>query len=186
MEESIKYEIKTWVQMAFYSKKELIEIFCEEMYEPDELNKHDVEQIIDDEIQKIKREQQTWPQRTDFDKLEDTFIALHNKGIIAIHNAGYTQSNGYDDIMEIYHNAETKEIIIGYCFYHGQDLERAVQGNGLCLSFGPIIPDEEQIEGPEIGKTIINELKKSGFTTKWNGTFDDRIIITTIDWKKRI
>ncbi|MCG8569528.1 MAG: hypothetical protein MJB14_05265, partial [Spirochaetes bacterium] len=75
---------------------------------------------------------------------------------------------------------------IGYCYYHGQDLERAVQGDGLFLSFGSIDPKKEKEDGPEIGKIIEKELKKYNFKVSWSGTFKERILIEEIDWKNRI
>ena len=57
---------------------------------------------------------------------------------------GYTQSDGHSDVSEAYQELENKSKILGYCFYHGQDLERAVLGEGLFLTFGTIDPNADK------------------------------------------
>ena len=106
-------------------------------------------------------------------------------GIIALQNAGYTQSDGYDDIRQSYRRHSDRDTVIGYCFYHGQDLERAVHGEGLYLAFGPVDANKEETEGPRIGAMIVEELTRAGFAVTWNGTFGQRIFVPTIDWKRR-
>jgi len=102
-----------------------------------------------------------------------------------LQNAGYTQSDGFDDFREAYCNLSDGADIIGYCFYHGQDLERAVAGGGLYLAFGPVNASDEQTKGPEVGRIIVEELRRAGFDVAWDGTFDQRIFVPRFDWKQR-
>ena len=46
-------------------------------------------------------------------------------------------SDGLSDISE-YLAENGRDGILGYCFYHGQDLERAIAGGGLMLAFGDL------------------------------------------------
>ena len=62
-----------------------------------ELDTHDVSAAIDVEIARWEAEKQTWPTVTDCDRLDAAFAALNERGVIALQNAGYTQSDGYDD-----------------------------------------------------------------------------------------
>ncbi|MDF7801061.1 hypothetical protein P4C99_16410 [Pontiellaceae bacterium B1224] len=186
MDEEIEEEITLWVRMGFNSSEELLEIFCEEMYEPDELDEKEVKTTIRLVREQILLEQVNWPTRTDCDRLDSVFDRLNSQNIIALQNAGYTQSDGYSDITEAFHDSVTKSEIQGYCFYHGQDLERAVRGEGLTLSFGPIDPNREELDGPIVGTIIVQELEKEGFIVKWDGTFGQRILVENLDWKKRI
>ena len=39
------------------------------------------------------------------------FEILNKENIISLHNAGYTQSDGYNNIMEIYHENKNIKII---------------------------------------------------------------------------
>ena len=105
-------------------------------------------------------------------------------GVIALHDAGYTQSDGYEDVMEEYH--ESPDGIVGYCFYHEQDLERAMEGGGLMLAFGPIDPKLEDTEGPTTGQHIVRELEAEGFKVAWDGTFNRRIHLPEFVWRRRV
>lgn len=186
MAELPEKEIRSWVRTGFYDQDELMEIFTEELYEPGELDEDQVRHIIETELAKIKTEQKSWPAVTDVDKLEEVFEQLNQSGVIALHNAGYTQSDGHSDVSEAYQELENKSKILGYCFYHGQDLERAVLGEGLFLTFGTIDPNADKQVALKVGNEIVTALEKKGFKTKWDGTLTERILITKIDWKKRI
>lgn len=118
-----------------------------------------------------------WPDVTDCDRLDAVFSALSSKGIVTLQNAGYTQSDGHSDVAEAYHDHPHKDRLIGYCFYHGQDLERAVVGEGLYLAFGPMDASREASEGPSIGALIAEELRRGGLEVVWDGTFDQRIFV---------
>ena len=179
-------EIRVCVRSGFYSQEEIVTQFCEERYEPDELDSEEVEAAVAKELAALREEQKSWPGQTDCDRLTQAFQALNAKGVIALENAGMTQSDGYDDTLQIYEEAKDKSKVIGYCFYHGQDLERAVRGEGLHLAFGPIDPQKENTEGPRVGKIIVEELQRVGLPTKWNGTFKERIIVEKLDWKRRL
>lgn len=178
-------EIDVQVRGGFEDRERIIEIFTEEMYAPGDLDPEEVEAAIDDAISRHHAEKNSWPAVTDCDRLDRAFQALNKSGIIALQNAGYTQSDGYDDCREAVRSAPDRAKFVGYCFYHGQDLERAVAGEGLCLAFGPVNPKEEQAKGPEIGKTIVEELQRQGLRPIWDGTFGKRILIEPFDWKKR-
>lgn len=178
-------EIAALVRSAFYDKERLIAIFCEEMYEPGELERSAVSTAIDAEIAKWESEKRTWPEVTDCDRLDAAFAALNKRGVIALQNAGYTQSDGYDDFCEHYKQSSNKASILGYCFYHGQDVERAVRGGGLFLAFGPVDPDDEETKGPEVGNVIRNELERAGLKVDWDRTFATRMRISELLWQRR-
>ncbi len=178
-------EISTLVRSGFYDKEELLRIFCEEMYEPDELSPVDVSKMIDAEFIQWNTEKQNWPPITDCDRLDSAFSAIKKRRIIALQNAGYTQSDGQDDVSEEYHNHPNKELIQGFCFYHGQDLERAIHGGGLFIAFGPIDPQEEESIGSGIGLVIKEEFEKVGLTIIWDGTINTRLHLPNIVWQRR-
>jgi hypothetical protein len=178
-------EIETQVRGGFEERQRIIEIFCEEMYAPGELDPAEVKAAVAAACAAREAEKSTWPEVTDCDRLDAVFEALNKQGIVALQNAGYTQSDGYSDCVEEYHERSERESIIGYCFYQGQDLERAVEGTGLYLAFGPMNPKEEETKGPEIGRIIVDELKRAGFTVEWDGTFAERIFVPDIEWKRR-
>jgi hypothetical protein len=178
-------EISIEVRGGFDDRERIIEMFLEEKYEPGELDENEVAAAVDAAIQEHEKQKLSWPTVTDCDKLARVFARLNANGIIAIHNAGYTQSDGYDDVLQIHDEHPDKKAVLGYCYYHGQDLERVVQGQGLYLSFGPIDPQNEETKGPKVGAVIESELKAAGFSVEWDGTFSKRISIPEFDWKNR-
>lgn len=178
-------EITAFVRGGFEDRDRIVEILCEEMYEPGELDADEVEHAVDAAFAALAAEKRSWPARTDCDRLDAVFDALPGQGIIALQNAGYTQSDGYDDIREAHRSHPQPRSVVGYCFYHGQDLERAVRGGGLYLAFGPIDPAREQTDGVQVGTAIVGLLQAQGFDAEWNGSFDQRIFVPKLDWKRR-
>ena len=120
-------EIRTLVRGGFNRRDEIVSIFCEEMYVPGELDQQEIEASVDSEFAALEKEKKRWPAVTDCDKVDAVFRALNERGLIAVQNAGYTQSDGYDDIRATYQSH----------------------------------PDN------------------------WNGSFEQRIRIRNMDWKRR-
>jgi hypothetical protein len=178
-------EIAVLIRTGFYDKDRLMEIVCEELYEPGELDADEVSAAIDAQHTEWLSEKKGWPARTDCDRLDDAFAALEKRGIIAMQNAGYTQSDGYDDFREAYESHPRKSAIVGYCFYHEQDLEHALHGDGLFFAFGPVDPKAEETKGPEIGNIVREELERVGFTVDWDGTFAKRLSVPKFVWQRR-
>lgn len=178
-------EIRALVRGGFDERDDIIGILCEEMYEPGELDEQAVEQAVDAAFSELEHEKRQWPTVTDCDRLEQAFLALNKRGVIALHNAGYTQDDGYADVQEVFAEHSEQDSVSGYCFYHGQDLECVVAGGGLYLAFGPMDPLHEETEGPVVGALIVEELTKAGLNVQWDGTFAHRIFIPDMDWKRR-
>jgi hypothetical protein len=179
-------DISAMVRSGFYVKHDLMPIFCEEMYEPGELDPEEVSAVLDREFQKLAIAQRSWPAVTDCDRLDEAFLAINSRGVIALQNAGYTQSDGYDDFVESLKEMPDRNTILGYCFYHGQDLDRAVRGGGLYLAFGPTDPRDEETKGPGVGRIIQDELLRVGLPVEWDGGFGTRIFVPRLTWQRRI
>lgn len=177
-------EIDAFVRGGFESSERIIEILSEEMYKPSELDAAEIEAAVSFAIATLEEEKKTWPRTTDCDRLNIAFAALPAKGIVALQNAGYTQSDGYEDIMEAFESHANQSSVVGYCYYHGQDLERAISGSGLFLSFEPMNASKEETEGLRVGKLIVEEFERF-FKVEWSGKFNQRIFIPDIDWKRR-
>ena len=124
----------------------------------------------------------TWPQTTDCDRLDAAFETLNVHGIIALQNAGYTLSDGISDVAEVLHT-RGREGVQGYCFYHGQDLERAMAGEGIMLAFGSL--DDDQTHKLAVGQRVREILESCGFTVQWNGDSETRLNLPGLDWKRR-
>lgn len=137
---------------------------------------------VDIEFKEKYKAEQSWPDITDFDKLDPTFQTLSNDGILCLHNAGYTMSDGHEDADTVLSKHANGQFF-GYCFYHGQDVERAVIGEGLTLAYDHIagdVPDKIKV-----ATKIQQELEQAGFVLEWDGTVEKRIRLTNFDWKHR-
>ncbi|MDR3417001.1 MAG: hypothetical protein P4L83_12515 [Nevskia sp.] len=184
MSEYAAGEIRRLVWSGFYDEDEVCDIVLEEIFEPGEIDGEWVEQRVREEFERKAEQESAWPAVTDCDRLDQAFDDLNDERIIALQNAGYTQDDGIDDITEVYRELGGEESEVeGYCFYHGQDLERAVDGQGLLLSFGDILGDNER--GLEVGHRIAEVLVRHGIEVSWSGTIDERIELPSIVWRRR-
>ncbi|MDB6079933.1 MAG: hypothetical protein JWO82_3680 [Akkermansiaceae bacterium] len=185
LSEEIRQEIMAEVRSSFEDRERIIEIFLEELYAPGDLDPDEVSMAVDEAIQAYEATKASWPAVTDCDRLDLAFARLEELGIISLHNAGYTSSDGYEDFKEARDNRHDPSKVRGYCYYHGQDLSRAVSGGGLYLAFGPADPKHEESEGPAIGSIVTQVMEEQGLQVDWNGSFEKRIHLPKFDWKKR-
>jgi hypothetical protein len=139
-------------------------------------------------LAKQQRAERGWKKRTMNDAIDDAFAALNRAGIVALQNAGYTMSNGWEDVNEIASTlAKRKKKPRGATFYHGQDLERGVKNEGLWLAFGAYEDNDKKRDAASlvVGREIVETLEKLGVKTKWNGTIEQRIAIAPFRWQRR-
>lgn len=183
MNETDKYilnAIKTWVWSGFYSPAE-VNGMIDDILEGD-ADETFLRGTVLPEFEKKAAAEADWPRTTHCDRLDAAFSALNSDGIIALQNAGYTMSDGHSDVAEVLRQ-EGREGVQGYCFYHGQDLERAVVGEGLMLAFGDLDNNKEQ--KTRVGWLVKEALENIGFVVEWNGDPEERLIIPQFDWKRR-
>ncbi|MEH6449977.1 MAG: hypothetical protein V7765_14990 [Oleispira sp.] len=174
-------QIKISVWSGFDNKDDIQETITDlaedEGGDEDLLNK-----LANEEFQKKLNEEKTWPKITDLDLLKNAFAALYNQGVLCLHDAGYTMSDGHYDASEAL-DEYPKNKFIGYCFYHRQGLETAMIGGGLYLAFDHVNGDVP--EKLSVALLIKKELETAGFTLDWDGTANKKIGIPTFDWKHR-
>ncbi len=176
--------IRILVWSGFYNAEEILLIVGEERFEPGVVDEGWARQAIGEMYAQKLIAERNWEGMTDCDKLDQAFESLNASDVIALHNAGNTQSDGLSDVTELYHELGGEHSdVIGYCFYHGQDLERAVKGEGLNLTFGEIKGTDET--GVAIGKLIEQRLKDEGLNVKWNGSIGKGIEIGPLSWRRR-
>jgi hypothetical protein len=179
-DEYILDAIRTWVWSGFYSPSRVNEMIDDIL--EDDADEALLRAAVHPEFVKKAAAEATWPRTTDCDRLDEAFEELNSRGIIALHNAGYTMSDGISDVAEVLHKRGHKNVQ-GYCFYHGQDLERAVAGAGLMLAFGDL--DNDKSKKTEIGRSVKTVLENIGFTVEWNGDPETRLSVPALDWKRR-
>lgn len=123
-----------------------------------------------------------WPEVTDCDRLDDAFEALDARGVCSLQNAGFTQSDGLSDVREAA-QARGMKRYQGYCFFHGQDIESALDGQGMHVAFG--VFERSGVTVAEIGQRVVAALGEAGLSVEWNGDEEKRIAIPVIEWRRR-
>lgn len=187
-EQFIFDSIYTQVRSGLFSLEDIQESILEEIEDNgfgDEISEEWAYEHIDKVYDELLEESQTWQSPTETERLITAFddLAATHK-IIALHYAGYTMDDGEYEVVEIertlIENGEKSE---GYCFYHGQDLERAVRGEGLLIAFQKIANVSDSVS-KEVAKKIVEVLEQHGLRTEWNGKANARILLPDFKWQR--
>lgn len=118
-----------------------------------------------------------------FNKLEDAFVALAKKDIVAIHNCGYDIEEGVVDAFELnVHLLNNKFKAEGFCFYTFEDVEEAIEEDKLKITFGDFENNEKK--ALEIGNVVADALNSEGFSIVWDGTINNQIELNPFSWDK--
>ena len=80
-------------------------------------------------------------------------------------------SDGHSEVAEVVAEAP-KNHYHGYCFYHGQDVERAISGGGLTIAFGNL--SDIETESIKVGEAVKNKLNSHGFKTAIDCPVDEK------------
>jgi hypothetical protein len=195
MNEEIKEIVWNEVWFGINPKNQIISIVFDNFLNDEAPDEMELGKEIDRVIELKNENESSWKPReeSDFYKLSRAFDNLHLDGIIAVHNAGYTQSDCLDSVSEVLSQVD-KEKIIGYCFYHEQDIERLIpefssneikQNTGnLLLGFGSI--DDSDSNSEKVAKTIIGRLKQFNLDVNWDGDLNERIEVKDFMWQKKL
>lgn len=179
------------VWSGFHYAEEILESAVEAIEEgmypelEDDFNSELVTQVVEHEVNAKLSDEKNWPDVTDCDRLSQAFERLNANGIVSLENAGYTISDGWDEYREAVDALEYKglsEPVRGGCFYHEQDLERAVAGNGLQLAYSAA--SGNYLETLGVAKEIVDVLEEHGLSPAWNGNVEHRIQLP-IKWQRR-
>ncbi len=132
-----------------------------------------------------RRAEAGWPETTDCDRLDRAFARLHEEGILALQCAGNTMGDGMRWVNEQLADPRTADgQYTGFCFFHSQDIDRALDGEGLQLAFGPVNSDEEK-DAVAVGQRVCHALRQAGLEPDWNGSADVRIGLPRLRWQRR-
>jgi len=148
-----------------------------------EISEEWVRETIASTYEKHQQKSKTWEHPTDTDKLHAAFDQLCRNKIVALHNAGYEKSDAIYDVQEIWQDLEDEGIKpIGYCYYHGQDLESVIETGDLTIGFYGEKENNDK-EAITIGNKVVEVLRKQGFDVSWDGTASKRITIENFNWQ---
>ena len=172
--------IRKWVWSGFYSPDE-VNGMIDDILEAD-ADEQMLRAAVAPEFARKTEAEKGWPAVTDCDRLDAAFDALASRGVLCLHNAGYTMSDGHGDASDQL-SREPKGKYFGYAFYHGQDVERVIDGGGLMIAFDHV--DGDVPDKAKVGAALKEELERVGFAIEWDGTVGQRINIPKFDWKRR-
>jgi hypothetical protein len=141
------------------------------------------EQFTAEALVALSDEEKTWPVITDCDRVDAAFQHLEAQGIVARQDFSCCQTCGHGEMWD---EVEASRVVganpKGYAFYHLQDTEAAVEGQGLHVAFGAVEEGDEALAA--IGRDIASALRAQGLQVNWNGETGKRIHVS-IDWKRR-
>lgn len=180
-EQYVADQVRLWVWSGFYDEAEVVENMEDILQGDEDVSK--LRAVIVEEFRRKAGQEAEWPGRTDCDRIDAVFRDLNNVRIVALQNAGYTLSDGHSDVGEV-HATQPHGTFKGYCFYHGQDLERAIDGHGLMLAYGDM--KDTAAGKAEVAAAIIDALARNGLQAEWDGNVDTRINVPKLQWQRRL
>jgi len=187
-EEFIYESIFNQIRMGFHSIEDIKESVIEEIEDnrfEEEISNEWAFETIEKEHNKLVAESKKWEQPTDTDRLFEAFDELCKNNIIALHNAGFTTSDGEYEVVEVERSLRENNIISdGYCFYHEQDLAGAIctKNPSLTIAFQKVDNSNDEVT-LEVGKKVVNVLKEKGFEIEWDENPKVKIVILNFKWQ---
>ena len=187
--ETFIYEsIFNHVRMGFLPVSEIKEIIIEEIEDngfDQEISEKWAIEHIDEEYNKVRLESESWKTPTQTERLINAFDQLCENNIIALHNAGYTTSDGEYEVVDVERSLqENNRTSDGYCFYHEQDLMHAISLENPCLYIAyQKVNNSDKNVTLEVGKKVVEALKANGFNVDWNEDINSKILIPNFKWQ---
>jgi hypothetical protein len=173
------------IQFGFENEEDLFFGISEMFYDEADFDEDWLRQTISVKYKQHQKDSLSWTRPTDFDKLAKAFDELIEEKIVCLHKAGYTKQDGESDCMDTIEKLKELGVkAIGFCYYHSQDLARAVDPGQKNLYVGFDSPTQDDNEALEVANKIVRVLKKYNFEVNWTGTVDQRIEIKNITWRK--
>jgi hypothetical protein len=175
-----------WVWYGFHSVDELDEQIDGDA-EDDDFDVERVKAYAAEVLRKKRVAEAAWPAETDCDRLDRAFDRLRAQSICALHfpESGYTMQHGQAAVLEaIEADGVPDDRYIGFCFYHAQDMDNALDGEGLRVAFGSTVSDEDE-DFVRIGRKVCDALQREGLRTDWDGTANTRIHLPDLRWQRR-
>ncbi|WP_299249176.1 hypothetical protein [uncultured Cytophaga sp.] len=188
-QEFIYQSIVSQMRLGFLSNEEITDNIIEEVEDnefEDEISKKWIKATIKSEFEKLKMESKSWENPTKTEKLIAAFEELRTLNIIALHNAGYTMSDGESDVVEVEIALRENGIESdGYCFYHQQDLERAMdyKAPSLMIAFQKVNNTDDAVT-IRVGKLVVAILKSHDLNVVWDESVNKKIELPGFAWQK--
>jgi hypothetical protein len=186
LREDIAHMIATYVRAAFLRRDEIwlaIDEICEEAGDPDAMRA-----FASAELERLwatqRRTEAGWGERTDCDRLDQAFAELESTGIVCRQDFTCCGTCGVAEMALVCGELERGgKDLRGYAFYHAQDTEHAVAGDGLYLNYGDL--DGDELASLAIGREIVAVLQSHGLAPSWDERWASRIHVP-LSWRRRL
>lgn len=183
-EADLRNWVHSFVWTGEYDADEIPLLIEDSLGVEDEVDEDWLRDAIAAEVAAKRAAEQTWPAVTDWDRLDRAFRALEQQGVIALHMAGFTQSDGLEEVETDYQEAGGKESnYAGHCFYTEQDQKNALDGTGMYIGFGHLSGDDAK--GIAVGHLLRAALEAEGLNVEWDGTIKSRLFVKGFRWQRR-
>jgi hypothetical protein len=174
------------VRSGFLDRNDAISEIIEIVDAPDWLTAFTAE-AVDAALAAHHNDEMRWG-LTDNDRLARAGMALEANGIVFRENFTCCQTCGFGEIAdEIDETIELGANVRGFSFFHWQDTEGAVNGHGLCLSYGAVgdyANGGYEAAALAIAHEITESLAREGLNASWSGDLARRISFDII-WQRR-
>ncbi|MEU8529551.1 MULTISPECIES: DUF6891 domain-containing protein [Streptomyces] len=120
-----------------------------------------------------------WAGTTDPERVTAAFETLEGAGITARENFTCCRNCGTTEI-----GGEGEEDARGFVFFHAQCTEGAANGGPLYLLYGGFDGVAETTTA--VGREVTDALRGQGLTVEWDGSPESSILVTGLDWRKRL
>lgn len=178
--------LRALVGGAFAPRQEVwyvVDDICEQGADADALRAY-----ASAELERLWKEQRaletSWSGATDCDRLDKAFADLEERGIVCRQDFTCCGNCGVAEIGAELNEAERRGVHVrGYAFYHQQDTERAVEGDGIYLNYGA--EKEGEAAALAIAREIVTTLKHHGLDPNWSGSIGQRIHVPLV-WRRRL
>lgn len=128
-----------------------------------------------DALQSVPLSASQW--RTAKRRIEVVFNALASEGLVALHNAGDMQADGFADCSEIYRDRGGRRAgLHGFCWYSAQDVATAKWSSRLCLCFWGA-PRGAEKDMVRVGSIIVDTFRAHGYLVVWDGSGGRRPVV---------
>lgn len=183
--EDLRRQVENDVAAGFASREEVIRFAVDMLQDEGDpgMLRAEAEVVADAALAAHAAAQAQWPDQTDCDRVDAAFAALEAEGVIARQNFSCCGTCGASEIWDEIEAARSEgRPAHGYAFYHWQDTEGAVEGQGLYLNYGSC--EETPEAAVAVGHIIVSRLLDHGLRPEWDGRIERRIGVP-LDWKRR-
>lgn len=186
LRQDVVHVLRTMVRAGFMPRDQIwlaADDVCEEAADPDAMRAFAAAEL--ERLWAAQRAAEaSWEGRTDCDRLDQAFAELESTGIVCRQDFTCCGNCGAAEIGDEFEAVEAAGVKVrGYAFYHQQDTERAIDGDGVYLNYGA----EAEGEAPalEIAREIVSVLTAYGLRPDWNGSWGQRIHVP-MQWRRRL